>query len=98
MAGKAAVALLSPSAFTFAADLFAAYETGGKGLGWGAVWDDSFPLGAVMLMLCVDTVLYFLLAWYLAAVMPTQYGSNRPWYFIFKADYWTQRWKAMSRL
>ena len=98
LAGKTAVALLSPSAFTFAADLFAAYETGGEGLGWGAVWDDAFPLGAVMLMLCADTMLYFALAWYLAAVVPSQYGSSRPWHFCFKPDYWKQQLAVMKLL
>lgn len=89
MAGKTAIGLFSPSAFTFASDLFGAYEAGGKGLGWDDLWDDGFPIGAVMLLLSFDTLLYFTLAWYFKAVLPTQYGSNRPWNFVFKASYWS---------
>jgi hypothetical protein len=86
--GKTAISLFSPSAFTFASDLFGAYEAGGRGLGWRDLWDDAFPIGAVMLMLTFDTLLYFTLAWYFKAVLPTQYGSHRPWNFIFKPSYW----------
>jgi len=32
-------------------------------------------------MLCVDTVLYILLAVYVEAVMPGDYGIPKPWYF-----------------
>ncbi len=58
LAGKTAIGLFSPSAFTFASDLFGAYEAGGQGLGWKDLWDDGFPIGAVMLLLYFDTLLY----------------------------------------
>lgn len=94
--GKATVGLLSPSAFTFAADLFAAYEAGGVGLGWNSLWDDAFPLGAVLLLLSADTVLYLALGWYFGAVMPTQWGSSRPWNFLFTPQYWSKQLKAIQ--
>ena len=31
---------------------------------WGDVWADSFPLGAIMIMLAADSLLYCGLAWY----------------------------------
>jgi hypothetical protein len=63
LVGKLMVSLLSPSAFTFATDLLAQYEGAGAGLSWGDVWDDPYPLGAIWIMLAVDTALYAVLAW-----------------------------------
>ncbi len=63
VAGKVAVSLLAPTAFTFAADLVGEYEGGGQGLHWGNLWADPYPLGAVLLMLALDAKLYALLAW-----------------------------------
>lgn len=63
VAGKVCVSLLSPTAFTFAADLIGAYEGGGQGLHWGDLWADPYPLGAVLIMLTIDAKLYALLAW-----------------------------------
>lgn len=56
-----ATSLLAPTAFAFATDLFAKYEAGDLGLQWTMLWDDPYPLGAMMAMLLVDGVLYFLL-------------------------------------
>ena len=64
LGGKFFVSLLSPTAFTFAADLFASYEGAGDGMTWGNLWEDSFPLGGVLIMLAVDAKLYCALAWY----------------------------------
>lgn len=61
--GKGLVSLLSPSAFTFAADLFAQYEGSGDGLGWGDLWSDSFPLGLILIMLTIDIKIYATLGW-----------------------------------
>ena len=57
------VSLLSPTAFTFAADLIGEYEGGGQGLHWGDLWVDPYPLGAVLIMLALDAKLYAFLAW-----------------------------------
>ena len=61
--GKVFVSLLSPTAFTFAADLIGEYEGGGQGLRWGDLWADPYPLGAVLIMLALDAKLYAFLAW-----------------------------------
>lgn len=39
-------------------------------------------------MLIVDIVLYFLLALYLDAVIPAEYGQRKPPYFIFMPSFW----------
>eukprot|EP01035_Chromulina_nebulosa_P017263 gene17263-22795_t len=35
-----------------------------------------------------DIFIYSLLAWYISQVRPTSIGVAKPWYFIFKYDYW----------
>ena len=37
----------------------------------------------VSVMFVVDTVLYLLIAWYVEAVFPGEYGIAQPWYFLF---------------
>lgn len=39
-------------------------STSGDSLQWAQVWTDPYPLGAQMLMLLLDSVLYFALASY----------------------------------
>ena len=39
-------------------------------------------------MLIVDIILYFLLALYLDAVIPAEYGQRKPPYFIFMPSFW----------
>ena len=63
IAGKVAVSLLSPSAFTFAADLIGQYEGSGVGLQWSDMWSDPLPLGAILFMLAIDAKIYAGLAW-----------------------------------
>ena len=43
--------------------------------------DDDFTLLQVMMMMLLDTVLYMVLAWYVEAVWPGEFGIPQPWYF-----------------
>lgn len=63
VAGKVFVSFLSPSAFTFAADLVGTYEGSGEGLHWSSLWADPFPLGAILILLAADAKIYAALAW-----------------------------------
>ena len=58
MAGKYAVSLLAPTAFTFFADLVAQYEGAGRGAAWGDAWAGAFSIAAVLALLLADTLLY----------------------------------------
>lgn len=42
----------------------------------------------IMLFLCMDIILYLFIAWYLGEVIPSEYGSSRPFYFIFTKKFW----------
>jgi hypothetical protein len=39
-------------------------------------------------MLLLDTMLYIFLAWYLDQVVPREYGTARPVWFLFSPHYW----------
>ena len=86
--GKLAVSLLGPTAFTFASDLAMLYEGGGEGLTWSHLWTDGYPLGAIMLMLALDTVLYSMLAVYLQTLF-SKASAGLPFYFPFLYSYWS---------
>ena len=58
------MSLLSPSAFTFAADLIGQYEGSGVGLHWSDMWSDPLPLGAILILLALDAKIYAGLAWW----------------------------------
>ena len=58
----------------------------GGGIQWsniasGASIDDQFSMLHVLVMLLVDAVVYFVIAWYIEAVFPGEYGVPKPWYF-----------------
>eukprot|EP00898_Chlorokybus_atmophyticus_P008904 jgi/Chlat1/9014/Chrsp94S08294 len=95
LAGKSLVSLLSPTAFTFGADLFAQYEGADIGLTWRDIGETEFPLAWIMALMLFDTFLYAALAWYLDKVLPSEYGAQLPPLFLFKKSYW---WPNSSRL
>ncbi|GAM22430.1 hypothetical protein SAMD00019534_056050 [Acytostelium subglobosum LB1] len=39
-------------------------------------------------LMCVDIVLYTLLYWYLNNVIAGEFGTAKPWNFLFKSSYW----------
>ncbi|EGC30600.1 hypothetical protein DICPUDRAFT_41231 [Dictyostelium purpureum] len=39
-------------------------------------------------MLIIDLFFYLFLIWYLQEVVPTEYGTKKPFYFIFSPKYW----------
>lgn len=80
-------------AFGFGCSYFARYEEQGVGVQWSnvadsSIPDDNFSMRGCIIMMCVDAVIYWLLAWYIEAVFPGQYGMPRPWYFFVTKSYW----------
>jgi ATP-binding cassette subfamily A (ABC1) protein 3 len=61
----------------------------GEGMQWHNFWntvtpDDDLVLGHIFIMLLVDALIYLLLALYIEAVAPGEYGVPKPWYFLFQ--------------
>ncbi|XP_078074970.1 retinal-specific phospholipid-transporting ATPase ABCA4 [Mustelus asterias] len=90
---KLAASLLSPVAFGFGSEYLSRYEEQGAGLQWdnirtSPVEGDEYSMLLSIKMILFDAFLYGILAWYLDAVFPGQYGIPSPWYFPLQASYW----------
>ncbi|XP_010838764.1 PREDICTED: LOW QUALITY PROTEIN: ATP-binding cassette sub-family A member 3 [Bison bison bison] len=88
--------LLSNVAMAMGAQLIGKFEAKGTGIQWRDLLspvnvDDDFTFGQVLGMLLLDSVLYGLVAWYVEAVLPGQFGVPQPWYFFILPSYWCGR-------
>lgn len=63
-ASKYAASLLSPTAFSFGADILADYEYSGVGVQWYNINDGYYNFAGCLRLLFVDFFLYGFLAWY----------------------------------
>ncbi|TRY96423.1 hypothetical protein DNTS_021457 [Danionella cerebrum] len=90
---KSSACLISNVAMAMGAQLIGMFEGKGTGIQWHNLFDsvtvdDDFSLAQVMGLLLLDAVLYGLVAWYVEAVFPGEYGIPRPWYFFILPSYW----------
>ncbi|XP_064415233.1 phospholipid-transporting ATPase ABCA3 isoform X1 [Latimeria chalumnae] len=97
-AQKVASCLISNVGMAMGGQLIGMYEGKGTGIQWENLTkpvsvDDNFTMAHVLGMLLLDSVLYGLVAWYVEAVFPGEYGVPQPWYFFILPSYWcgTQR-------
>ncbi|XP_022649119.1 ATP-binding cassette sub-family A member 7-like isoform X2 [Varroa destructor] len=91
---KGVVSLISNVAFGLGCSYLAHFEEEGTGVQWSnfaqsTMPPDKFSIAHVMGMLLLDSILYFVFAWYIEAVFPGQYGVPKPWYFFLTKSYWT---------
>ncbi|KAF2368204.1 ABC transporter-like [Trinorchestia longiramus] len=80
-------------ALGYGCQLMSMFEGTGSGAQWDLLFegvspDDPLTLGHVMLVMMLDAVIYALLAWYIEAVFPGQFGVPQPWNFPFLRSYW----------
>eukprot|EP01041_Mallomonas_annulata_P006632 gene6631-13438_t len=87
-AGKFAASLLSPTAFSFGADIIAQYENAGIGVQFSNLSEGTYNFGSCIQFMLLDVFLYGFLAWYLEQVLPTEYGTPRSAFFLFQKSYW----------
>ena len=92
VAGKYIASLLSPTAFTFGADIIASYEYGNIGVQSDNLGDGTFSMSSVLSMLIVDTFLYLILALYFDRVLPQEFGTPLHPLFFLQIQYWCPRW------
>ncbi|KAM6166302.1 phospholipid-transporting ATPase ABCA3-like [Erethizon dorsatum] len=63
------------------------------GVKWNNIFSstrpDNFLFAYVMGMFLLDSFLYGLVAWYVAAVFPGKYGVPKPWNFFLMRSYWS---------
>ena len=92
-AQRTSACLLSNAAMAMGAELFAMLEAKGKGMRWSNLFesvsvDHDLSLAQVLGMLVLDALLYGLVAWYVEAVFPGEYGVPLPYYFFILPSYW----------
>ncbi|XP_062240484.1 phospholipid-transporting ATPase ABCA1-like [Platichthys flesus] len=93
---KVGVSLLSCVAFGFGCENFAKYEEQGIGIQWSNMntspeEGERYTFLLSIIMMLVDSLIYWILTWYIENVFPGQYGIPKPWYFPFTASYWCGR-------
>ena len=91
--GHLLLSFLSNSGFSIALTVVSNLEQLQVGLQWSNINSplNNFSEVTVLhmyLMLLLDSVIYFVLAWYLDEVLPKEYGYRRPFYFLFTPYYW----------
>ncbi|XP_023666396.2 phospholipid-transporting ATPase ABCA3 [Paramormyrops kingsleyae] len=90
---KVSACLVSNVAMAMGAQLVGMFEGKGTGIQWSNLFepvtvDDDFSLAQVLGMLLLDALLYGLVAWYVEAVFPGEYGVPLPCYFFLLPSYW----------
>uniref|UniRef100_A0A668AI68 ATP binding cassette subfamily A member 3 n=1 Tax=Myripristis murdjan TaxID=586833 RepID=A0A668AI68_9TELE len=93
-AQKVSACLISNVAMAMGAQLIGMFEGKGTGIQWSNLFDsvtvdDDFSLAQVLGLLLFDAVLYGLVAWYMEAVFPGEYGVPLPYYFLLLPSYWS---------
>ena len=73
--------------------LISMMESDHAGLQWSNLFEPASPQDTltffhILLMFVVDSVIYFLLAFYISNVFPGEYGLAKKWYFIVQPSYW----------
>ncbi|CAK1589994.1 unnamed protein product [Parnassius mnemosyne] len=83
------VSLISSSCYALAMDKALVLDMAGVGVTWDNLWSGpGVPFGGSLIMMAVDTVLYGLAAYWLDAVIPSEYGiKQKPW-FCLLPSYW----------
>jgi len=84
---------ISTTCMSLGAYIIAQQEGNGVGITWANAFesisvDDDFNFGQILSMLGFDTVIYFILAWYIDQVFPGEFGIAQRWYFPFSPNYW----------
>ncbi|XP_075998973.1 phospholipid-transporting ATPase ABCA3 [Genypterus blacodes] len=90
---KVSACLISNVAMAMGSQLIGMFEGKGTGIQWSNLFDsvtvdDDFSMAQVLSLLLFDAVLYGLVAWYMEAVFPGEYGVPLPYYFFILPSYW----------
>lgn len=85
-----ALMLMPNAAFCAGLDMLSKYEASKVGASWLKLWwpvrNSSF--GMVLVMMCLDTLLWTFAGWYLDRVLPKEFGSRLPLNFLCMPSYW----------
>ncbi|XP_069469529.1 ATP-binding cassette sub-family A member 13 [Ambystoma mexicanum] len=87
------VCLLSTTAFGQGIFMIIFFEGQNTGIQWSNLYEPLEQTGAMTFgwasaMIFIDSIIYFVIGWYLSNVIPGKYGLAKPWYFPFTGSYW----------
>jgi ATP-binding cassette, subfamily A (ABC1), member 3 len=87
---RSSASLLSPVAFSLTTRLMLKYESAFIGATFSNISEvtDNYAVSVGLWLMLFDTIIYGVLAWYLDNVLPKEYGTPLPWYFVFLPAYW----------
>uniref|UniRef100_A0A452RCQ7 ABC transporter domain-containing protein n=1 Tax=Ursus americanus TaxID=9643 RepID=A0A452RCQ7_URSAM len=87
------------AATIFFAFMISTFFQRGTGMQWENIGSVSgeFNFSQVLLLLLLDSVLYSVVAWYVEAVLPGEYGVPKPWYFFVLPSHWCGRSMPLTR-
>ena len=88
LAMKVLASLLSPTAFTFGADVLSSYEYAEVGVQYSNLNGSGYNMNICFGMLVFDSFLYGFLAWYLDNVLPHDIGIAKHPLFFLLPSYW----------
>ncbi|CAG9322388.1 unnamed protein product [Blepharisma stoltei] len=80
-------------AFGLSTGILCELEKGQAGVQFDNINQDiyNYTYSTALIMIALDTVIFFFLALYFEQVWPSEWGTKRPWYFIFQKDTWITR-------
>lgn len=87
-AGKYWASILPCTAFAFGADIISDYEYANQGVQPYNAIEGEYSFNTTLGFLFFDTFLYMILAGYIEAVMPRQYGMAKKFYFPLLPSFW----------
>ncbi|OCT63756.1 hypothetical protein XELAEV_18044852mg [Xenopus laevis] len=90
---KTLLCIFSPTALSNAIQYVVYYEEQGVGIQWSNMYispllGDSMTFGWLCWLLLIDSMIYFLVGFYIRMVFPGKYGIPAPWYFPFQISFW----------
>ncbi|XP_077983290.1 phospholipid-transporting ATPase ABCA3-like [Glandiceps talaboti] len=90
---KLAACLLHNTCLGMAIQTISRLESAHIGMTWSTLtvspaYGYDVPIALIWVMFCVDIILYGLIAWYIEAVFPGEFGIPKPIYFPFMKSYW----------
>ena len=98
--GQILVACLHPAtAFTYACTAFREYEDSQIGITqytWNISLNYPVTFQDCINMMFIDSIYLLLLAWYFNQIWPTEFGTHKPWYFLFEKKYWVKMFSSRS--
>ncbi|KAL3284218.1 hypothetical protein HHI36_018381 [Cryptolaemus montrouzieri] len=83
------------SAMAYGFDIILMYEGTMEGVGWNTLFSsniqNNLTFGGVLLMMLFDLIFYMLIALYVEAIYPGEFGVPQKWYFFMTSKFWCKK-------